>query len=160
MGLGLPGEVIEIVPGQLELAQANVAGVRWLVSIALLADDPPRPGDQLLIHVDTALSKLSTDQDASLSGTRARADLAGLYRAAAPAQVHRSHELIGQVVGRLFGVGLSLEAAIDLSRDEAVHRVTAALQCLDDTIREIRNHVILGHDHDGPSALAPPRETE
>src|SRR5271166_399858 len=143
MGLGLPGEVIEIVPGQLELAQANVAGVRWLVSIALLADDPPRPGDQLLIHVDTA-----------------RADLAGLYRAAAPAQVHRSHELTGQVVGRLFGVGLSLEAAIDLSRDEAVHRVTAALQCLDDTIREIRNHVILGHDHDGPSALAPPRETE
>jgi hydrogenase expression/formation protein HypC len=36
----------------------NVSGVRRLINIGLLADDPPVPGEWVLIHVGFALSKI------------------------------------------------------------------------------------------------------
>lgn len=45
MCLGIPGEVIEVIPEQPELARVQVSGVRWVTSIGLLAGDPPRPGN-------------------------------------------------------------------------------------------------------------------
>jgi hydrogenase expression/formation protein HypC len=41
MCLGIPGEVIEIHPDQPDLAKVDVSGVRRMINIGLLADDPP-----------------------------------------------------------------------------------------------------------------------
>ena len=58
MCLGIPGEVIELHPEQPDLAKVNVSGVRRMINIGLLDDDPPVPGDWILIHVGFALSKI------------------------------------------------------------------------------------------------------
>lgn len=145
--IGLSGEVIEIMPGQPELAQVNVAGARRLISITLLTDDPPRPGDRVLIKIDTALSELSTDQDAFLP------------TAAAAEQLHRGQDVLDLVVNSLFRVGLRLQAAIDLSQEQAGQRITDALRCLDDAIREIRDHAFAGLGHDGLPGPVPPSGT-
>jgi hydrogenase expression/formation protein HypC len=58
MCLGIPGEVIERLPDQPDLAKVNVSGVRRVINIGLLADDPPKPGEWVLIHVGFALSKI------------------------------------------------------------------------------------------------------
>jgi len=69
-------------------------------------------------------------------------DLVGLARAAAATeQAHRSQELLDQVTASLFEVGVSLQAAIDLPHHLARQRIVAALQRLDDTIHQIRDHV-------------------
>jgi len=56
--LGIPGEVVELHPEHSDLAKVNVSGVKRLINIALLADDPPKPGEWVLIHVGFALSKI------------------------------------------------------------------------------------------------------
>jgi hydrogenase expression/formation protein HypC len=58
MCLGIPGEVIEILPDQPDLARVDVSGVKRAINIGLLTDDPPVPGDCFLIHVGFALSKI------------------------------------------------------------------------------------------------------
>ena len=58
MCLGIPGEVVELHPQQPDLAKVNVSGVRRLINIGLLSEDPPVPGDWVLIHVGFALSKI------------------------------------------------------------------------------------------------------
>ncbi len=58
MCLGIPGEILEIVPDRPDLARVEVSGVRRAINIGLLENDPPRPGDWVLIHVGFALSKI------------------------------------------------------------------------------------------------------
>ena len=58
MCLGIPGQVLEILTDQPDLARVDVSGVRRAVNIGLLEDDPPEPGDWILIHVGFALSKI------------------------------------------------------------------------------------------------------
>jgi hydrogenase expression/formation protein HypC len=65
MCLGIPGEVIELDDGQPDLAKVNVSGVRRLINIGLLSDDPPRPGEWVLIHVGFALSKIDEHEAAA-----------------------------------------------------------------------------------------------
>jgi hydrogenase expression/formation protein HypC len=65
MCLGIPGEVIEILPEQPDLAKVDVSGVKRLINIGLLADDPPVPGEWVLIHVGFALSKIDEDEAAA-----------------------------------------------------------------------------------------------
>jgi hydrogenase expression/formation protein HypC len=65
MCLGIPGEVIGFLPGQPDLARVDVSGVRRVISIGLLAGDPPRPGEWVLIHVGFALSKIDEDEAAA-----------------------------------------------------------------------------------------------
>jgi hydrogenase expression/formation protein HypC len=65
MCLGIPGEVIELVPEQPDLAKVDVSGVRRLINIGLLSDDPPTPGEWVLIHVGFALSKIDENEAAS-----------------------------------------------------------------------------------------------
>jgi hydrogenase expression/formation protein HypC len=65
MCLGIPGEVIELHPEQRDLAKVNVSGVRRMINIGLLADDPPAPGDWVLIHVGFALSKIDEQEAAA-----------------------------------------------------------------------------------------------
>ncbi len=62
MCLGIPGEVIEFLPGQPDLARVDVSGVRRVINIGLLCDEPPEPGDWVLIHVGFALSKIDEDE--------------------------------------------------------------------------------------------------
>jgi len=65
MCLGIPGEVIELVADQPDLAKVDVSGVKRLINIGLLADDPPKPGEWVLIHVGFALSKIDEDEAAA-----------------------------------------------------------------------------------------------
>jgi hydrogenase expression/formation protein HypC len=58
MCLGIPGEIVEILPDTPDLARVNVVGARRLVNIALLEDESIEPGDWILIHVGFALSKI------------------------------------------------------------------------------------------------------
>ena len=43
----------------------DVSGVRRMINIGLLADDPPVPGEWVLIHVGFALSKIDEDEAAA-----------------------------------------------------------------------------------------------
>lgn len=65
MCLGIPGEVIELVEGQPDLAKVDVSGVKRLINIGLLADDMPVPGEWVLIHVGFALSKIDETEAAA-----------------------------------------------------------------------------------------------
>ena len=86
-----------------------------------------------------------------------RADLAALARAAAAADdARRGRELLSRVVDGLLRVGLSLQAAIELPHEEAVQQIAEALQDLDDTIREIHDHVFAAPGEDGPPDPLPP----
>ncbi len=58
MCLGIPGEIIEFVPDNPDLAKADVSGVRRAINIGLLKDEGVQPGDWILIHVGFALSKI------------------------------------------------------------------------------------------------------
>jgi hydrogenase expression/formation protein HypC len=62
MCLGIPGEVIEILPDQPDLAKVEVSGVKRAINIGLLTEDPPGPGDWVLIHVGFALSKIDEEE--------------------------------------------------------------------------------------------------
>ena len=65
MCLGIPGEVIEVLPDQPDLAKVDVSGVRRMINVGLLSDDPPEPGEWVLIHVGFALSKIDENEAAS-----------------------------------------------------------------------------------------------
>jgi hydrogenase expression/formation protein HypC len=63
MCLGIPGEVIELMPDHEDLAMVSVEGVKRAVNIGLLREDAAgpldlHPGDWILIHVGFALSKI------------------------------------------------------------------------------------------------------
>ncbi|MGH3663327.1 MAG: HypC/HybG/HupF family hydrogenase formation chaperone [Micromonosporaceae bacterium] len=67
MCLGIPGEVVEFLPDNPDLARVDVSGVRRAINIGLLVEDPPQPGDWVLIHVGFALSKIDeTEAQAAL----------------------------------------------------------------------------------------------
>ena len=65
MCLGIPGEVIEIRADQPDLAKVDVSGVKRLINIGLLSDDPPKPGEWVLIHVGFALSRIDEAEAAA-----------------------------------------------------------------------------------------------
>ena len=62
MCLGIPGEIVEILADRPDLARVDVSGVRRAINIGLLDDEPPKPGDWILIHVGFALSKIDEDE--------------------------------------------------------------------------------------------------
>ena len=59
MCLAIPGQIVELVPGTGTGAVVSVVGVRRRIDLGLLLDDPPVPGDWVLIHVGFAMSKIS-----------------------------------------------------------------------------------------------------
>jgi hydrogenase expression/formation protein HypC len=65
MCLGIPGEVIEFLPDQPDLARVDVSGVRRVINVGLLTDDLPKPGEWVLIHVGFALSKIDEAEAAA-----------------------------------------------------------------------------------------------
>ncbi len=58
MCLGIPGQIVEMVDETLQIAKADVSGVKRAVNVALLAEEGVRPGDWVLIHVGFAMSKI------------------------------------------------------------------------------------------------------
>lgn len=69
MCLGIPGEVIELVPDNDQLALIDVLGVARNVGIGMLEGQDVRPGDWLLIHMGFAMEKIDEQQAATaLSG--------------------------------------------------------------------------------------------
>jgi hydrogenase expression/formation protein HypC len=65
MCLGIPGEIVEILPDHPDLAVADVGGVRRPINIGLLDGAPTVPGDWILIHVGFALSKIDQAEAAA-----------------------------------------------------------------------------------------------
>lgn len=59
MCLAIPGRIVEIAAGQNALGTVDVAGVRRKVQLDLLAEEMPKVGDWVLIHVGFAMSKIS-----------------------------------------------------------------------------------------------------
>lgn len=59
MCLAIPGKIIELDAQNAQLALVDVVGVRRKVDLGLLQDQPPVPGDWVLIHVGFAMSKIS-----------------------------------------------------------------------------------------------------
>jgi hydrogenase expression/formation protein HypC len=72
MCLGIPGRVRELVAGYHDqVALVEVSGAARKVNVGLLADDPARPGDWVIIHMGFAVEK--TDEagaQAALAGLR------------------------------------------------------------------------------------------
>ncbi|HET6751560.1 MAG TPA: HypC/HybG/HupF family hydrogenase formation chaperone [Actinomycetes bacterium] len=62
MCLGIPGEVIEILPDRPDLARVDVSGVKRAINIGLLEDETLEAGDWILIHVGFALSKIDEQE--------------------------------------------------------------------------------------------------
>ncbi|MFN2444537.1 MAG: HypC/HybG/HupF family hydrogenase formation chaperone [Vicinamibacterales bacterium] len=59
MCLAIPGKIVELVADTATGAIVDVVGVRRRIDLGLLQDDPPVPGDWVLIHVGFAMSKIS-----------------------------------------------------------------------------------------------------
>jgi hydrogenase expression/formation protein HypC len=70
MCLGIPGQVVEMVPGYGDqLALVDVSGARRRVNIGMLATGPPQPGQWVLIHLGFAVEQVSAEAaEAALQG--------------------------------------------------------------------------------------------
>jgi hydrogenase expression/formation protein HypC len=62
MCLAIPAKVVELGPEEEGSALVEVAGVRRFIRTELLSDDPPLPGDWVLVHVGFAMSKISESE--------------------------------------------------------------------------------------------------
>jgi anti-anti-sigma factor len=111
----------------------------WLVG--LRQDGTTFPVQVSLAPLPTDAGRFTIAVIRDLTQTRRAGDLAGLDRAAAAEQEHRGQELLDRIVHNLFSIALSLQAPINEPGEVAEPRITGALQGLDDTIREIRDHL-------------------
>jgi anti-anti-sigma factor len=119
--------------------------------VGLRKDGATVPVEVSLSPVPTATGHLTIAVVRDATQTRQRDDLADLANAAASAQqTQHGPELLDKVVSSLFHVGLSLQAAIDLPHRVARQRITEALQHLDDTIHEIRDHMFAASGQANP----------
>ncbi|MDP1850086.1 MAG: HypC/HybG/HupF family hydrogenase formation chaperone [Solirubrobacteraceae bacterium] len=64
MCLAIPGQIVEWVDEELNIAKAQVANVRRNVNVGLLAEteDSVNIGDWVLIHVGFAMSKIDEEE--------------------------------------------------------------------------------------------------
>ncbi len=130
-------------------SRARVAGQR--------KDGSTFPARVSLSPVVTATGRFVLAVIRDVTDDQPRADLADLARAAAEAgDARRGRELLSQVVDGLLRVGLSLQTAIDVPHEVAVQQIADALRTLDDTIREIGDHVFAVPGDDGPPDPLPP----
>jgi hydrogenase expression/formation protein HypC len=59
--LAIPGKIVELSSESDPTALVDVAGVKRRVSLGLIEEENPLPGDWVLIHVGFALSKISAE---------------------------------------------------------------------------------------------------
>jgi hydrogenase expression/formation protein HypC len=64
MCLAIPGQIVELVDPENQIARVDVVGVRRTINVGLLQDDDggAKPGDWVLIHVGFALSKVDEEE--------------------------------------------------------------------------------------------------
>ncbi|MGH9179790.1 MAG: HypC/HybG/HupF family hydrogenase formation chaperone [Acidimicrobiales bacterium] len=63
MCLGIPGQVVDLVADNADLAMVDVSGVTRRINVALLADEGGiEPGGWVLIHVGFAITKLTPEE--------------------------------------------------------------------------------------------------
>lgn len=79
MCLAIPGRIVEIMDQHLQLAKADVSGVRRTINIGLVSDDADKIalGDWVLIHVGFAMSRI--DEAEARATLRALADIGAAY---------------------------------------------------------------------------------
>jgi len=62
MCLAIPAKIVEFSAEEQTCALVEVGGVRRIVDLSLLQDDPPAAGEWVIVHVGFALSKLSEEE--------------------------------------------------------------------------------------------------
>jgi len=62
MCVGIPAQVVEILPAERKMAVVEVEGVRREVSIVIVADEGLEIGDWVLLHVGFAMSIIDEDE--------------------------------------------------------------------------------------------------
>jgi len=65
MCVGIPAQVVEILPEARKMAVVEVEGVRREVSIVMVLDDGVKLGDWVLLHVGFAMSIIDEDEAAA-----------------------------------------------------------------------------------------------
>ena len=69
MCLGIPGQIVEIISADMQLAMVEVGGVRRAVNIAFVVDDEHPVdaclGDWVLVHVGFAMMRLDEQEAAA-----------------------------------------------------------------------------------------------
>lgn len=90
MCLAIPGQIVEILDEDLQLAKAEVGGVRRNINIGLVHNDLERVaiGDWVLIHVGFALSKV--DEAEAKATLQALAEIGAAYEQEL-AELHMSY---------------------------------------------------------------------
>ena len=79
MCLGIPGRIVEILDDDLQLAKAEVSGVRRNINIGLVntEDEKISVGDWVLIHVGFAMARI--DEAKAQSTLRALEEIGTAY---------------------------------------------------------------------------------
>jgi len=62
MCLAIPGQIIEIVDADQQIAKAEVSGVKRNINIGLLTPEQTQVGNWVLIHVGFALNQIDEDE--------------------------------------------------------------------------------------------------
>ena len=121
--------------------------------VGLRRDGTSFPAEISLSPVATAAGQFALTVIRDITEAQGLENLAGLATAAVAAeQARRGQHLLDTVITGLFGAGLSLQAAMDLSPDAARHSIAAALGHLDDIIRVVRDTAFAAS---GDSTLQP-----
>jgi hydrogenase expression/formation protein HypC len=64
MCLGIPGQLVEVIDAEQDLATVDVSGVRRTISVRLVAGQGLTPGDWVLVHVGFAMAKIDENEAA------------------------------------------------------------------------------------------------
>lgn len=162
----LLGQTVErLVPADLQAAHrshratyAKAPRTRPMADrlVGLRKDATTFPVEISLSPVTTAAGHFAFAVIRDVTAARQLEDLIDLARSAVTAeQVHRGPELLDTIITRLFQLGLSLQAAIDLPADMVGQRIEEALGHLDKTIREIRDTAFTTPDQTPPRPSPP-----
>jgi hydrogenase expression/formation protein HypC len=65
MCVGIPAQVVELLPAERKAAIVEVEGVRREVSIVVIEDDGVKVGDWVLLHVGFAMSIIDEEEAAA-----------------------------------------------------------------------------------------------
>jgi hydrogenase expression/formation protein HypC len=96
MCLGIPGRIVELPADQPDLGRVDVEGVLREINMVLLADDPPVPGEWVLIHLGFALQKMT---EAEVVEARSTYDALYGDGDGAAADLDSGHDLLPVSVG-------------------------------------------------------------
>jgi hypothetical protein len=92
--------------------------------------------------------------DEPLAGSAGRLVMPGPRPPGSDLAADRTRDLLDSVVSSVLTVGLSLEAAIDLPGEAAGQYISEALRCLDEVVREVRDHVFAEQGQGGEGGYA------